>query len=313
MPRALLLLYGFVVLEALGVPLPAAPALMAAGAASATGKLAIAATWMTAFGALLTGDLILFYLGRRTGWWLLGILCRLSANPETCIYTNASRFQRHGRKALLFAKFFPGVNTLAAPLAGSMNMRFGEFLLFDAMGALFYASFYLALGFLFSPVIQKIISSYENAGRVLSWALLLFVLGYALTRLILNRRAKGMTVPLATPRELAERLGSGEELLVADVRSHGYYDEKSQRITGAIRVEPNDLPSALGQFPKDREIYLYCTCHGDVTSRRVGELLAKEGFQVKVLAGGLTAWKREGHPLEPVPPDDIVKLPMFHR
>ncbi|GAB4410140.1 MAG: hypothetical protein OHK0021_19750 [Bryobacter sp.] len=311
MPRALLLLYGFVVLEALGVPLPAAPALMAAGAASATGRMDLLITWPTALAALLTGDLILFYLGRKTGWWLLGLLCRLSANPESCIYTNAERFQRHGRKALLFAKFFPGVNTLPAPLAGSMNMSFREFITFDILGAALYASFYISLGYAFSPIIERVILHYENAGRLLAWVLLAVVLAYAAIRLYLNRRAQAMGVPLASPRELASRMALGEDVIIADVRSHGYYDTNAQRITGSIRVEPNLLPSTLPNLPKDRDIYLYCTCHADATSRRVGRLLEKEGFKVRVLAGGLTAWKRDGHPLEPVPPEDIIELPKF--
>jgi membrane protein DedA with SNARE-associated domain/rhodanese-related sulfurtransferase len=310
-PHPLLLLFGFVFLEAMGVPLPAAPALMAAGAACATGGLSVLPTWGTALSALLCGDLLLYALGRKTGWWLLGVLCRLSANPENCIYSNAARFHRHGRKALLFAKFFPGVNTLAAPLAGSMNMRFRDFFLWDLAGAQLYSGFYLLLGFLFSPIIHRIIAQFENAGRFFTWVLLLCVLIYAAFRIYMSRRLTSSGVPMVSPAELAARAASGEDFLIVDVRSHGYYDKAAQRIAGSVRLEPNSLPAALGELPTDKEIYLYCTCQADATSRRVGQLLDRAGFRVKVLEGGLSAWKRQGHPMEQVPEGDIVKLPSF--
>jgi membrane protein DedA with SNARE-associated domain/rhodanese-related sulfurtransferase len=311
MPRALELLFAFVFLEAVGLPLPAAPALMAAGATAATGRFPFAFAWTIAFAALFLGDILLFAIGRRTGWWFLSLLCRLSANPENCIFSNAARFHRHGRKALLFAKFFPGVNTMAAPLAGSMNMPLRLFLTWDIGGALLYSGFYLGLGYLASPIITRVISQYENAGRLLTWTLFLVVLAYAAFRLAMNWGVRSIPVSAALPAELAARLKSGDDLLIVDVRSHGYYDEKAQRISGAIRLEPNSLPASLAELPRDKDIYVYCTCQADATSRRVGQLLERAGFRAKVLSGGLSAWKRDGHPLEPVPSSDIIKLPSF--
>jgi rhodanese-related sulfurtransferase len=43
----------------------------------------------------------------------------------------------------------------------------------------------------------------------------------------------------------------------------------------------------------------------------VAQLLLKEGFKVFVITGGLRAWRQAGHPVEPVPHEDVVKLPMF--
>ncbi len=311
MSHALELLFGFVFLEALGLPLPAAPALMAAAATSVAGPHSLLAVWATALSALLLGDCILFYLGRRTGWWFLGLLCRLSADPENCIFSNAGRFLRHGRKVLLFAKFFPGINTMAAPLAGSMNMPFRHFILWDVVGAVVYSGTYIGLGFLFSPIIEKVIERFEQAGRTLGWLLFACVLLYAFFRIAMSWRVRSINVSTSSPKELAARLSNGDDLVVIDVRSHGYYDHNAQRIIGSSRLEPNALPAALTQLPSDKEIYLYCTCQGDVTSQRVAQLLKRSGFQVKVLAGGLSAWRREGHPVEAVPPDDIIKLPTF--
>src|SRR5579859_5057348 len=100
--------------------------------------------------AMVTGDVILYFLGRVSGWALLGFLCRLSANPETCILRSAEYFYRRGKQTLLFAKFIPGINTMSPPLAGSMKMRLPDFLQYDALGTLFYVGAYSAAGYIFS-------------------------------------------------------------------------------------------------------------------------------------------------------------------
>ena len=81
-------------------------------------------TLLTALASILTGDTLMFLMGRYTGWWLLGLLCRLSLNPEACILRSADSFYKRGRALLIFAKFVPGINTIAPPMAGSMNMRY---------------------------------------------------------------------------------------------------------------------------------------------------------------------------------------------
>src|SRR5258708_6231509 len=121
-------LFAFVFLEAVGFPVPAAPVLLVAGAASANGPLQPGASLLTAGSAMVLGDVLMYLLGRSTGWWLLGILCRLSISPESCILRSADAFYKRGRMVLVFAKFVPGINTLAPPLAGSMKMRIPQFL-----------------------------------------------------------------------------------------------------------------------------------------------------------------------------------------
>ena len=114
--------------EAIGLPLPASIALLTAGAVAAYGKLHLYSVLGIGLVTMLTGDLILYFTGRVSGWALLGFLCRLSANPETCILRSAEYFYRRGKQTLLFAKFIPGINTMSPPLAGSMKMRLGDFL-----------------------------------------------------------------------------------------------------------------------------------------------------------------------------------------
>ena len=131
------ILFAIVFLESVGLPVPAALALLIAGGASARGSHHLPVAAGSALLALIIGDTLMFLLGRYTGWWLLGLLCRLSLNPESCILRSADSFYRRGRTVLLFAKFVPGINTMAPPLAGSMNMRFGQFIGLDFDGRLF--------------------------------------------------------------------------------------------------------------------------------------------------------------------------------
>ncbi|MES1260849.1 MAG: VTT domain-containing protein, partial [Acidobacteriota bacterium] len=121
------ILFLVVLAEALGFPIPAALGLLVAGGASARGALQPGEMIATAIVAMLIGDNLLFFAGRYTGWALLNLLCRLSLNPEACILRSADAFYRRGRIILVFAKFLPGLNTMAPPLAGSMNLPFRQF------------------------------------------------------------------------------------------------------------------------------------------------------------------------------------------
>jgi membrane protein DedA with SNARE-associated domain len=90
------ILFALVFAEALGLPIPAALALLIAGGSSAKGPLHLGLVLLTSFSALVLGDALLFLLGRSTGWWLLGILCKLSLDPDSCILRSAESFRRYG-------------------------------------------------------------------------------------------------------------------------------------------------------------------------------------------------------------------------
>src|SRR5438270_4177340 len=158
------LTFALLLAEAIGLPFPAAIALVAAGAASASHTLSGPAVLLVAMVALLSGDTMQFWLGRYTGWALLGFLCRLSMNPETCILRSAESFYKRGKLTLVFAKFVPGINTMAAPLAGSMKMRFGQFLRLDMAGSLLYAGAYLMVGYLSRDFLAATLSGFHQAG-----------------------------------------------------------------------------------------------------------------------------------------------------
>jgi len=248
--------------EAIGLPLPAALALLTAGAVAAYGQLHFYLVFLTGLVAMLCGDSILYFTGRATGWALLGLLCRLSASPETCILRSAEYFYRRGKQTLLFSKFIPGVNTMSPPLAGSMRMRTEQFLVFDAAGAALYIGAYALAGYIFSDALRAITRGLRSAG---SAAELIFAIGlavYVIYRIWVYRRYRLLDVaPRVPAEELARRLTAAVpgSILIADVRSHGYYDADSERIAGSIRLEPNRLEDEVKNLSKEREIYLYCT------------------------------------------------------
>jgi membrane protein DedA with SNARE-associated domain len=256
-----LLVFLIVFAEAAGLPVPAALALIAGGAAAAAHILNPALVLALALGAMMLGDTLLFVLGRYTGWALLGFLCRLSLNPETCILRSAESFYKHGRLTLVFAKFIPGINTMAAPLAGSMKMKPVQFLRLDFAGAFLYVLAYGGLGYVFRDFVVKITQGLQIAGHAVAAVVLVALVVFAVYRIVQFRRHRITgVVPRIDVEHLAKLLLTAErDVVLVDVRSHGYYDPGAARIAGSIRLEPNQLSEELKTLPKDKDIYVYCT------------------------------------------------------
>ena len=315
-------------LTAIGVPLPASVLLLAAGASADPNPehhhiihqglhlwLLLPIAWLAA----LLGDTLLYLGGRFTGWWVLSGLCRISIDPENCIFRSADYFYRRGPGTLLYAKFVPGLAGLAAPLAGSLNMRPARFLRLDAVGCLAYVSGWMLAGFIFSRFIYAIIWWTERVGHVVLFLIAGILLAYAaMFAISLARVRRYRRVRKVSAERLYERLRNADPnrlVVIADVRSHGYYDPGMQRIKNSIRLEPHRLKeefTALREFmAPECEIYLYCSCVRDTTSVRVAHMLEKENCRTTVIEGGLKAWMKAGGPLEFVPEEDIRKLPRF--
>lgn len=305
------ILMAVIFLEAIGFPVPSALALLIAGGACAAGDLNPWLATGAALSAMLFADTMMFLIGRHTGWWLLGLLCRLSLNPESCIYRSADSFYRRGRFMLLFAKFIPGINTMAPPLAGSMNMRLLPFFRLDVAGAMLYIGAWFGVGFLFSDAIEAITRSMHLFGRMTAWAISAALIGYLGWQLWVWRKSHTLApVPTVKPSNAAEALSS-HMAVIYDVRSHGYYDAKATRIQGSHRLEPNALQQDGHDLREEKLVLLYCTCVRDATSSRVARTLLEKGVHCAVIEGGLRAWQKAGLPVESVPAGEIVALPTF--
>ncbi|MDE1154308.1 MAG: rhodanese-like domain-containing protein [Acidobacteriaceae bacterium] len=310
----------FFFLASCGLPLPLALIGMTAGAAAHGGSLWLPLVLLCSTAASVLGDTITFLGGRFTGWWLLAGICRLSLNPETCVFGSAHSFYRRGPRTLLFAKFIPGLATVAAPLAGSLNMRLLRFLRFNATGALLYAATWSIAGYLVAPVLRTAILWVASIGNIAGGTLLLVIAAYFLYMVVhWVRDTRFSRIDNIAAADLHRRMQEYQDqdrvVVIADVRSHGYYDPKAQRIKNSIRVEPNRIReelSALREFmAPECDVYLYCSCARDATSLRVARLLAEENCHTHVIRGGLKAWIKAGGPLEPVPATDVEHLPRF--
>ncbi len=249
-------------LEAIGLPIPGALALLAGGAAVAGGAMRIGLALPVAMLAMLLADTLLYVAGRYSGWALLAFLCRVSLSPEGCILRSAKWFYQRGRVMLLFAKFVPGINAMAPPLAGSMKMRAGQFLRLDVAGVLIYVFSYGAAGFIFRDIFHALVGGLNAFGRTAEWLIGIGIVGYVAYRAWLYGKYRlDRFVPRVTASEVAARLmkGAPTQIVIADVRSHGYYDAGALRVRGSIRLEPNNLDEALEALSKEIPIYLYCT------------------------------------------------------
>jgi rhodanese-related sulfurtransferase len=198
-------------------------------------------------------------------------------------------------------------------------MRLGRFLQLDAVGVFLYVSAWSSVGYLLSPLLRDIIGWVESVGHVAGALMLLIGAGYLVWLTVTSvRDSRYKAVERVEAKELFERLSAAthEKLMViADVRSHGYYDPGMQRIKNSIRVEPNRLKeelNALREFMQPEcEIYLYCSCAREATSVRVAKMLEQENCQTKVIVGGLKAWVKAGGPTEPIPLHEMEHLPRF--
>jgi membrane protein DedA with SNARE-associated domain/rhodanese-related sulfurtransferase len=293
-------LFVAVFVEQMGIPLPAAPWLLAAGAMAGTGKM----NWLVALSAASVGsvvaDLIWFYLGRHYGNHVLRLLCRISLEPDTCVRRTQGVFTRYGMKGLVAAKFIPGLSTLAPPLAGSYGVSAPRFLFFDGLSSLLYTGCFIVAGVLFSRQLEQIINALAGLGHsalVVVVALFALYIGYRYWqrhRLLSELRTARITVD-----ELHQKQEAGESLLILDLRSHFELEQDPAMIRGALHITMDELQLRPEDIPRDRDIILYCDCPNEVSSARMALRLRQEGIvRVRPLLGGIEAWRERNYPTD---------------
>jgi membrane protein DedA with SNARE-associated domain len=249
-----------VLLEQLGAPVPAVPALIVAGALSRDGKMSSTHVLLAALVASLIADYLWFLLGRRYGYRILRTLCRISLSPDSCVRDTEARFERWGVKSLLIAKFIPGFSTVAPPLAGASGRSSLAFLLYDGIGALLWAGSAVAAGRAFHRAIDRLLAALENLG---GWALVVVVCLLALVIAVKWAQRvhflKQLRLARIEPHDLKAMLDRGELPVVLDVRSSGARKHNPRAIPTAILAQMDDIASRLGDLAPHQEVVLYCT------------------------------------------------------
>ncbi len=254
------MLFLWVLAEQFGLPIPAIPVLLAAGAISATGQMYFSLALGYCVLAALLSDLLWYEFGRRKGTSVLQLLCRISLEPDSCVRRTETLYEKHGELSLLWAKFVPGLNTAAPPVAGMFGMPLWRFLLFDAMGAIFWAGSFLGLGWLFSHQLDAVGHYAERLGF---WLLVLLGLGLAgYIGMKLRERRQFLTSLVADrieSEELLKLLERGDRVTIVDLRHALDALPDPRTLPGALRMTPDELRARHAEIPRDRGVVLYCT------------------------------------------------------
>lgn len=295
-----LLLFAWVLVEQLGLPLPSAPLLLAAGALAGTGRMNLAMVLALPMAAVGICDAFWYELGRRRGVKVLQWLCRISLEPDSCVHRTQVRFERNGPWALVVAKFIPGFNTMAPPLAGVSRMPWQRYALFDGLGILFWAGSYIGAGYIFSGQLERVAARLAFLGSgvfaLLLSALLLYIGWKYFKR---HRFLSDLRIARISPDELHQRMDGGESVVVVDLRHSMEFESEPETIPGAVHMDAADLEEAFEVIPRDREIVLFCSCPNEATAAQMALRLRKLGIiRIRPLAGGLAGWRGRGFPLQ---------------
>jgi len=289
-----------VLAEQVGLPIPAVPTLIVAGAAAATGKLSAAAVFGVAVIACYIGDGLWFAGGRIYGRRVLRLLCRVSLSPDSCVRQSEYHFERWGKAVLIVSKFVPGLSAVTPPLAGAMRMGWPSFIVLNGIGISLWTAIPIGVGMLFAGQIERAVDILESYG-ILAVALLGAALALYIAFKWWERRRFYRALRLAriTVEELRELMDRGKQPVVVDVRSDVARKADRRWIPGAIPMDTDVVDARLMELPKDREIIFYCTCPNEASAAQVAKRLIELGYtRVRPLAGGLDAWVEAGNQIE---------------
>ena len=253
-------LFFWVFFEQLGLPIPAAPLLLAAGVLAGIGQLNFALLFGVAVVASLLSDQFWYLMGRYYGKKVLSLLCRISLDPDSCVRKTREIFVHHGARSLLVAKFIPGMTAVAPPLAGIFHMRPLRFLLFNGLGAFFWVGIFTGVGYLFSHQIEHLAANTSGMGPWMGLVVPGCLAGYIAWKYIQRKRfLHHLAIARITPEEVKQRLDAGEALLILDMRGGLEFEAEPYTIPGAFHLPIEELDEKHHQIPRDRDIVLYCT------------------------------------------------------
>jgi len=298
--HAYIILFFWVLIEQAGLPVPSIPLLLTAGTLSATHRLSAPMALVTVLAACLLSDSFWYGLGRRYGSRVLRLLCKMS----TCVNKTENYFNRRGAVTLLFAKFVPGLSTVAAPIAGQSGMSYARFAAYDLCGSLIWSLSFILAGRFFGDIAKRSQSFFGFLSHFAALVFLLMVVGFFLWRVIKQRRFMAQVRELRLEPDVLKAMideatvDGTQQPYIVDLRHPLDYLPDPRVLPGAVRIGPAELALHADIIPRDRDIILYCTCPSEETSAKVALQLHRMGItRVRPLRGGFDGWKRAGYPL----------------
>jgi rhodanese-related sulfurtransferase len=189
------------------------------------------------------------------------------------------------------AKFIPGFNTIAPPLAGAMGTTTQRFIWLSGAGALLWSGVGMSLGAWFHGSVDDVIGWFETLGSTALMVVGALLALFVLLKYVERRRNLGAAdLPRITPEELKDLLEAGHDPLIVDARGVTARQLEAG-IPGAL-VYGDAVPAQLmASLDRERHIVVYCTCPNDVTAAQVAKTFVANGFHhARPLRGGLDAW-----------------------
>jgi membrane protein DedA with SNARE-associated domain/rhodanese-related sulfurtransferase len=286
-----------VLLDQIGLPVPAVPTLVVAGAIAAGGQMSLAALFIWSVIACLAADCGWYLVGKRYGVRVLKTLCRISLEPDSCVSQTQTRFERWGVNSLVIAKFIPGLAIIAPPMAGAMRIGWPRFVLLSTCAAVLWVGFGLAAGVLFKSQIGRLLELLREFGSVTVAGIVTLLAAYIAYKWWERRRFYRMLrMARISVADLNALIQSGTAPLIIDVRSLTARALEPRWIPGALHVPLQEVAHRLKELPRDRDTILYCTCPSEASAARVAKILMNHGFKrVRPLYGGLDAWIAAGY------------------
>jgi membrane protein DedA with SNARE-associated domain/rhodanese-related sulfurtransferase len=290
----LLFVFGNVLIEQLGAPVPAYPTLVITGALLGRGEYSAPMLLFIAVLAALIADFSWYLAGRRYGGRVMTRLCRISLSPDSCVRQTESIYVRYGPASLVVAKFIPGFASVASALAGAIGTRPAKFIFFDALGAALWAGSAIFLGSLFSSAVADLLDILASLGK---WGLLLVALAFTfyIARKWWQRHSflKDLRMAQISVEELDQLLKKSNPPTIIDVRSG--LAQQGGRIPGALLMSDDDISALVTNTTTDTEVIVYCACPNEASAARVAKKLMQRGYtRVRPLTGGIDAWVAAG-------------------
>ena len=296
----LAIVFANVLVEQIGLPIPAIPTLVVAGALGATGQLSLPLVFIVALVACLVADGAWYIIGRIYGNSVMKTLCRISLTPDSCVSETQSRFERWGVNALMVAKFVPGLSLIAPPLAGATRIGVPTFLLFNGIGAALWVVAGVGGGALFGKQVEFVLAKMQDYGTIAVVVIAALLAAYIAYKWWERRRFYNMLrMARISVDDLYRLIEGGERPVIVDVRSHIARSLQPRRIPGALLVPLDAVEGHVKDLPRDRDIILYCTCPNESSAANAAKLLMNHGFtRVRPLHGGLDAWIEAGYEVD---------------
>ena len=286
-----------VLLERLGVPIPAMPAMIVGGAAAAEGEYSLALVFTLAVVASLLGDAAWYALGRAYGMRVLRLLCSISLSADSCVRQTSSHFERWGDWTVFLGKFIPGAGSVAPPLAGVMRMDVRRFVILTLAGSALWVGVSVALGVVFARQVTELLAKLEDWGGIALLVVGALVAAYiALKWWERQRFYKTVRMARITVEELRSLMQRQPAPLVVDLRGSAERLSDGRAIPGAHAISLAEIERRVADFPKDREIVFYCNCPNEASAATAAKALHDLGYvRVRPLLGGLDAWIEAGY------------------